>query len=782
MDGVGKTVSATPGEERLAAFSAWLEMQTDELDLEAKQVLDRLKQLGAEVGTVSAVRNWLRGDNWVDEAHLPHLLAVLWGELKEQVGADETRLVKWCGVCLDALALYGTCAADLRGDDGSATTREVIGRLQTIEQADKRWGYPPGALSKTLATRKIMEGAVEALLSVLGLRQPRYRALVLYGGSGHGQATLARQLEADERLRNWYRGGIVWMNLQGVRHEAGVQAHLLKLLEIPSGPEALSTLRRLLGDPARRFLLILEGVDDWNSVSEMLRWLGSQAQVLVTTSALAPARECLTDIWEAGAVTCRQVLSFSEAEAREMAAHHDVPVPSGAEESAFLECWRRVGGHPEMLKALLLHSQRHTWADICAALREPRVDLAFAGVSLGRLTLIQKDVNRLPPTSRDYVQQLYEALWAAETFELLAAEMAWGIPAPAAQVMLEQFEAAGLIESDGPGTAYRLLPMVKAALLTKEKALSTNAASPLGGALPSDGDAGPMDKGNSPQPRHARLREQWLNRLRPEQVRAYLALRAGLSPATQMAWDQCWELPWVKYYSRAALAVLWRCSEADAELIIAELARRSLVKAGLNGEGQVTGCAFQRGTLHFAEYRAALRGECLTDAEKLTRPWIERYARSAAGRAELWLVWCEMSKVQFRDWFSMMRASWQKRTVPFWQALLNYFETHRKQSQMLAEMPDLTLAQWVVAVRHRQRDTRVHKGVFVWAVCAPTVWAMGQVPAIHQNIYVMLPLLLLLIGLTFAGFFVTGSLYKVLFDWHRLAVVVDPVDVLAYQA
>jgi hypothetical protein len=141
-----------------------------------------------------------------------------------------------------------------------------------------------------------------------------------------------------------------------------------------------------------------------------------------------------------------------------------------------------------------------------------------------------------------------------------------------------------------------------------------------------------------------------------------------------------------------------------------------------------------------------------------------------------------MGKVQFRDWLSMMRASWQKRTVSLWRALLNYFEMHRKQSQMLAEMPDLTLAQWVVAVRHRQRDTRVHKGLLLWAICAPTVVALGQVPVIHRNILIMFPLLLILIGLTVLGFLVTGATYEVLFDWHRLAVVVDPVDVLVYQA
>ena len=45
-----------------------------------------------------------------------------------------------------------------------------------------------------------------------------------------------------------------------------------------------------------------------------------------------------------------------------------------------------------------------------------------------------------------------------------------------------------------------------------------------------------------------------------------------------------------------------------------------------------------------------------------------------------------------------------------------------------------------------------------------------------------LPLLIILIGLTFLGVLVTGATFKVLFDWHSLAVVVDPVDVLVYQA
>ena len=263
MEEAIQSVSATLGKEGLAAFSAWLAVQFSELDLEPRQVLGRLKQLGVDVKTVSVVRNWLRGDNWVDEAHLLHLIAVLWGQLKKQVNSDPARLERWCGECLDALALYGICAADLCGDVDSADAREVREKLKVTEQAQRRWGYAPGALAKTLVTREIMEGTVETLLSVVGLRRPRYRALVLYGGSGHGQTTLARQLEADAQLRQWYRGGIVWANLRGVKHEAGMQTHLLNLLGIPPGPEALSTLHQSLGDPARRFLLILEDIEDW---------------------------------------------------------------------------------------------------------------------------------------------------------------------------------------------------------------------------------------------------------------------------------------------------------------------------------------------------------------------------------------------------------------------------------------------------------------------------------------------------------------------------------------
>ena len=547
---------------RRAAFGAWLAAQMEALGLRAGMVRWRLNQLGAAIRTDEAVHNWRRGENWVDKAHLLQLVTVLWSRLKESGVADEARRLEWCGECLDWLALHGLRAAELCCNTNSAAMRDVLAKLQAVEQAEPRWGFRPGALSTTLATREMMAGAAVALLSVSNFRQPRYRALILYGGSGHGQTTLARQLEADARLGDWYRGGIVWLNLRGAKDEAWVQTRLLKLLEVAPGPEALSTLHRLLCDPARRFLLILEEVEDWNSLSPLLRWLGRQAQVLVTTSVLAVARERLADIWDAHAVICQQVTSFSEGETRQLAAHAGTPILPGAEDGAFLECWRRVGGHPEMVKALLRQAERRTWVDICATLRQPGVDLAFAGVSGERLTLIQKSVARLAPVSRDYVQQLYEGLWEAEIFEPLAAGLVWSIPAPVAQVVLEQFEAAGLIENQGPGIVYRLLPMVQAALRVKEKTLPAGAGSSGLASFteasppPPKGGAGRTAQLDPAQLRQAQLREQSMNRRPPEQVRAYLALRAGLSSAAQVAWDQCWELPWGKYYSWAAW---WRC-------------------------------------------------------------------------------------------------------------------------------------------------------------------------------------------------------------------------------
>lgn len=585
MEGLGQvsTTRKRPfGKSTLEVRGRWLRQQLERFDWNAGTLRHHLKESFGIGVTEAAVNNWLRGENDIHvERYLPVLYLIYSATARFEAGPP--RLHPY----LDWLALAGFRTADLpvASGEGPRLFGEFRCGLERFEaerstQSGATWAVPDLWIERRQQTE-----VVHSLLQFADLRQPRFRAVILHGGSGYGKTALARMVGRDPDIARWYVDGVSWLDCGGDTAEPSVEHQLATQWRVAADEPAFRRRLANLSAPDVRSLIILDALESPGHWEWLKENLGPQVQILVTTNHLARTESLLHGIASASAQCAHSIGGFDLKEAGDL-----VRALTGefrADDDRHLDrLIDQIGGHPELLYGLAHYRRQLDWETINEIVVSDGLNSFLAELSSVRLRRLQEQLEALPVAAQQRLKQWSTMRTSGpQSVEELARR--WHLSARAVREVVGALQAQGVVEKR-EGGRWRLNASL-AELLT-------------------------------PRSRRAERVFEHLDERQREAVRAL------------------WKLPNVTTVSLAALASLWELPEPEAQQLAMILQERGWLEAEPNMDRYVIPAE----SLRLARAQAAAEGRWGQFACRAQSQWLQHYWSSAAGQHEQHQAWARV--------------------------------------------------------------------------------------------------------------------------------------------
>ncbi|MFN8463930.1 MAG: tetratricopeptide repeat protein [Caldilineaceae bacterium] len=364
-------------------------------------------------------------------------------------------------------------AAEAAAQAAHGDREEWPWRVYSRSAANLAWALPPdgrGGMGgarlwvnvPSLANRGNIVGRQELLDELVQRLRGRHSpALSADGLPGVGKTTLAILIANDERVRDYFTGGVLWAGLGPIPDIASIQAAWAEALgidlrEVPDPQQWQARISAALGD--RRVLVVID--DAWQvEAAEALRCSAPGAAHLLTTRNGSLAREF------AGASQSLKVPVLDDDTALGLL-QKLAPEACMADLEAARRLAYTVGGLPlavELLGGYLAAPERIVFSDLSQAalgeLDDPARRLALAQKRLGSTTGKKETLAAVVQLSvDDLAQQCPEALHAFHALGAFAPKPATFTRAAAVEVTgvsagtLALLAARNLLEVDDSGT------------------------------------------------------------------------------------------------------------------------------------------------------------------------------------------------------------------------------------------------------------------------------------------------------------------------------------------
>lgn len=295
-----------------------------------------------------------------------------------------------------------------------------------------------------------------------GYRQPVFNGVVVHGISGAGKTTLAVALARSEVAEWVFREGILWLDgsaqdlieqvrrkvvaawdraaqSQGESEEEGA-AHDPNTVKTQS----LDEWSAWIGADERRLLIVIDDLTDAAQMRDLLRQVGRQVIVLVTTQRGSDVAQEMERWCGPERFTEVEITGLSERKAREFVEKILGRGLSEAEWGVVEEIGELVGWHPEGLRLAAWKAREHhlTWRDLLLDLGDVE-----EGTVLDRLEVwVERHWGRMKSWEQEQARRLLHMMEEGLPFQVGFASAAWGVETGQARVRLLRLERDGLIE------------------------------------------------------------------------------------------------------------------------------------------------------------------------------------------------------------------------------------------------------------------------------------------------------------------------------------------------
>ncbi len=216
--------------------------------------------------------------------------------------------------------------------------------------------------------REIERDLAASLTALLGYRQARWRAVILYGMAGIGKTVLARATADDDQVKKAFRDGIAWVDGSRDLEEEVMRLCLGFSLERELGERWIECWRRWAGAGERRLLLILDDALSAEGLPPFIAGLGSQVVILITTQQGAEIRAEVERWLPANAIMELGVHGLTPDEGRELVVAVLGRPPTDSEWELIWEIGERVDWHPEALRLAATEGREIGWQGILGQL------------------------------------------------------------------------------------------------------------------------------------------------------------------------------------------------------------------------------------------------------------------------------------------------------------------------------------------------------------------------------------------------------------------------------
>jgi hypothetical protein len=383
------------------------------------------EQLRIPVRTLSS---WQQAEASPNELSLQRVLAGLYF-LRDEYSGEHHRPA--ADEILDWLALLGQTSEQILDwvDD-----QQIRDWLQSGLADQVPWPNP--TLPSAYVEREITNQLVTTLTGLKAYRRPVCRVLVLYGATGSGKTTLAAAVMRSRVVQGHFRSGGLWLTEQNLQR--GVEPEQI-------GTEASPPRwwRQWLKAEATVGLLIVDDVTHSPAIDLLLRDLGTQIRLVITTQDQDTVRPSISGRLSSNEVLCLSIDKLTRPEGEQLVTYQTGKTVS-AQERRYLAWVIREIGYPGPLHLLADEAQTVGWSQVWQWLQqEPEQETPLTS---HWESLLRRAWQRLQIIEQIWLIRLVQGLPRGGSFGQAYAAIVWGETPDVAYNRLQILTRRGWLE------------------------------------------------------------------------------------------------------------------------------------------------------------------------------------------------------------------------------------------------------------------------------------------------------------------------------------------------
>lgn len=382
------------------------------------------------------IRSWLSGSSIPDKETIGDLIRILYDAQSQEAGGRVWQDIKPADV-FDWTALLGWSVEETIDQVPNQAIRSWLasGLSETVP-------WPRQSLPEPHIVRdNLADPVISSFMAAKAYQMPANRAIVLYGAEGSGKRTLVAYLSRCDRLREYFRDGLVWIRSNAVDHS------------IPQDWERLAGQQIRLANPEQAWW-------DWVSVDETVG--------LVVLA--YPTTECISTVLSRAGQQIRLLIIAQDRDATQgalmghlkpdqifwqpvtgLAGDQAIALIEGMSSSTYPEAEKQYIGfvsrqinRPASLRFLVEAAEQSSWRQVWEGIADQQNE------SIPQLRAWQQILGnawqRLDDEEQEWLVHLSQGILRGSHFGKLHAATIWNVPVQQSDGLLEVFWRRGWLE------------------------------------------------------------------------------------------------------------------------------------------------------------------------------------------------------------------------------------------------------------------------------------------------------------------------------------------------